>query len=747
MADLVTRRVIEIDTRIAAGALANLKSVDSSLGSIEKTISSTGSLMKQFAVGLASAFTVGAFVQGIRGAIDSMDQLNKEIQKAGVGADTYQKLRYAADLAGVGYEALTKSLGKLSVAMQDVDKGSTAAGKALQSLGVTSKDTADSAFYKIADAFAAMPDGARKSALAIEIFGKAGQDLIPILNEGAEGLKRLGLEAEDLGIIFSQATLAAAGEFNDTLTKIKAVAQGAFGQIAEGLLPALRAVSDAFLDVVKSGTAFVGIGEGIGTLALWIAEQFIKASATVEAFGKLLGGLAAASSAVLTGQARQAGRIIKDVFTDIDQIGDQANKRIADLRARFEKYKDEQAQPNKTQSGGGTVEVISGQLEDWEKELDRLGTATKQATEELRLLGAGFPVNEAKAMAEQVAKFNDALLGEYGPVEGKKRIDELGQALGQFLLAQKAVTDEINKQALAAKRQQEIEKVAQAQRLANMEQVAKGIFEERKQLDDWNEQAADLADPARHIRAELDALNQAYDEGRISVETYSQVQEKLSHDLVTVGDSLSNLNDDAHKFHEEFVQAISRASEAASAALVDFATGAEGNFQEMFTTILKQFATFIVQMKIMQPLFQAALGGLEGYASGFFKSAKGSAFDQGGNVIPFARGGVVQTPTLFAFAQGTGLMGEAGPEAIMPLARTTRGDLGVKSAGGGSSGTNVYVINNARGAKAQTTQQKRPDGGVDIKVMVEDAVDQAFGSGRFDTTMQGIYGLRRVGRN
>jgi phage-related minor tail protein len=69
---------------------------------------------------------------------------------------------------------------------------------------------------------------------------------------------------------------------------------------------------------------------------------------------------------------------------------------------------------------------------------------------------------------------------------------------------------------------------------------------------------------------------------------------------------------------------------------------------------------------------------------------------------PFARGGIVNGPTLFPFAKGIGLMGEAGPEAIMPLRRGRDGNLGVMSSGGGT--TNVVVNVDASGSSVEGDQ-------------------------------------------
>lgn len=96
----------------------------------------------------------------------------------------------------------------------------------------------------------------------------------------------------------------------------------------------------------------------------------------------------------------------------------------------------------------------------------------------------------------------------------------------------------------------------------------------------------------------------------------------------------------------------------------------------------------------MRPV-QNALGGalasgLGGMMSNVMPFAEGGAFTQG-RVMPFAKGGVVSGPVAFPMRGGTGLMGEAGPEAIMPLTRSADGRLGVRAEGGGGRAVNVVI--------------------------------------------------------
>ena len=131
-----------------------------------------------------------------------------------------------------------------------------------------------------------------------------------------------------------------------------------------------------------------------------------------------------------------------------------------------------------------------------------------------------------------------------------------------------------------------------------------------------------------------------------------------------------------------------------------------GAFRKMASMIIEELFRIMVVEKLVASI-SGALGGFSidvgGGGTGSMglpkPFANGNAF-QGGNVIPFASGGVVSSPTLFPMAgRNTGLMGEAGPEAIVPLARGRDGKLGIKSSGGGggSQTVNQNVTINAVG--------------------------------------------------
>ena len=175
-------------------------------------------------------------------------------------------------------------------------------------------------------------------------------------------------------------------------------------------------------------------------------------------------------------------------------------------------------------------------------------------------------------------------------------------------------------------------------------------------------------------------------------------------------------------------------------AIVNFAKTGKFSFDDMISSMIEGLIRFEMQLQA-QSMYAAFRPGLMSAVSGVFGggptptvpganldnffNAKGNAYDHG--IQAFAKGGmftneVVDSPTLFKFAKGTGLMGEAGPEAIMPLTRDNSGNLGVRAQGGGS---NVeVVVNNYSTAKAETRETTDSRGNRRIEVVVGDMVAQ-----------------------
>lgn len=252
---------------------------------------------RSFAVVAAGAtLAAGALGVAVKGAIDHADALGKAAQKAGVTVEALSRLEYAAKLSDVSLEGLTGGLQKLSKGMADAagGKGPAAAFKAL---GIAVTDArgqlrgSDEVMSEIADRFSRLEDGATKTALAMQIFGKSGAELIPLLNSGADGLAAMADESDRLGNTISTTTAKAAEKFNDTLTTIQVAMQGVINKIIsdDGFMGALQ----AFADTLASPEFQAAVQQ----LAVWIIDAMnaitqvvVGAVNAVKDFRNLFGG-------------------------------------------------------------------------------------------------------------------------------------------------------------------------------------------------------------------------------------------------------------------------------------------------------------------------------------------------------------------------------------------------------------------------------------------------------------------------
>lgn len=212
-------------------------------------------------IGAEVAGAVTALATLTKMSINSADATLKLSQAAGVSVESFSAMAYHARLSDVSVQDLSSSISKLNKNIVDASDGTGESARAFQALGINVRNTdgslknADRIMEEVANKFAMFKDGAAKSALAIALFGKAGAALIPMLNGGADAMRKSREEAEKLGVVFGQSTAEAAERFNDNLTKLRAVSEGFGLSIANELLGPLTKLTDELIENAKQTNA------------------------------------------------------------------------------------------------------------------------------------------------------------------------------------------------------------------------------------------------------------------------------------------------------------------------------------------------------------------------------------------------------------------------------------------------------------------------------------------------------------
>lgn len=196
-------------------------------------------------VGAAAAgVAVGALASKVGDFLDRADQIDKASKRTGLGALAIQRLGFAAEQSGTSFEVVEKGVTRMAAALDDAqfsDKSPSA--RALAALGLSLKDleglTTEEKFARIAGALGQVADDGQQAALAQDIFGRAGAELIPLFEEGEAGIKALGDEFVSLGNVMSGPAVAAGAAANDAINRVKNAIAGAATAALTALLPAL----------------------------------------------------------------------------------------------------------------------------------------------------------------------------------------------------------------------------------------------------------------------------------------------------------------------------------------------------------------------------------------------------------------------------------------------------------------------------------------------------------------------------
>lgn len=208
---------------------------------------------------LAAAGAATALVESAGRQAEMLEQTS---QKTGIAVTTLQSWTVAMAQSGLGMDSLTRGVKTLSDQIVQSRNPNSQAAEKFAELGLTATSV-DGVLEQLADRFDMMPDGADKTRIAVELFGKAGQDLIPILNRGSAGFRESMEQSKSLGAVLSTDTVKALAAADDAFDTLGVATKAASNQLAGLLAPAVTTVTESLTRGIGVVATFFGaLNEG-----------------------------------------------------------------------------------------------------------------------------------------------------------------------------------------------------------------------------------------------------------------------------------------------------------------------------------------------------------------------------------------------------------------------------------------------------------------------------------------------------
>ena len=669
---------IRLGLQGASQVQGGIAAVGAGLGDLDSKAMKAGDAFKKMGGLLLGGLSVGAIGSFLKGAIDAADETFNLSQKVGIAAKDLGGLQLAFKQAGIDSGGMQSALVKLS---KNVVDGNAAFG----AMGVQLKNTDGSlkgskqVLSEVADVFQDMPDGIEKTALATQVFGKAGADLIPMLNGGAEGLAEMADMAERLGLVIDDKTAASADQFNDTVELLGMSLQGVGRQVAAEMLPTLTRLAGSLLDSATKGDALKKVAailstalRGLYTVAVGIVEIF-------NTVGKAIGGTVAAVVAALSGDFAGARQILSESASDIKAGWSSTAASIANA---WEESADGSIASAAAIVGAGSRTVTSVKATATEH-----GKAAKAA--------ADYTAEGVK-LADSLLAQEQALSGDFRPkldkltaayVAGKLSLNDYEGATQQLIQQQPYWKAAIKDQ------EQELKLLA-----ADVEELWKWRL---KEADEAQKRADSISDQVSKQLAENVSLR--YTRGELAQLAAQRLDDeiRIASANVTRDESLASCTRETEA-HKATLQALldlksardegvilAAANEASTAwqktaeevgqGLTDslfraFEAG-KGFFDTLWSGIKNLFKTTVLKL-VMQPL-QSGMTSLMGSALGMggtAANAAGSAAGGAGGMGSLVSGGAALVGSLGTFGTAAGF----GASALF-------GGTGLTALSGGAS--------------------------------------------------------------
>ena len=304
---------------------AGLSRLQGDMDKAKNVVGTSFNAMQKILGGLGVGLSVVGLSNMIKQVADAGDKLSKLSQSSGLTVEQLGSLNKMARLSGTSLDAVSKAVGLMSKNMFD-------GSDAFKMLNVQTRETdgsmrsANSVLLDVADRFSKMRDGVEKSAISMQVFGKSGRELIPLLNEG-----RAALESATESYTKNAAmTTKAAKEsviFNDNLELLADRTKELKTRFVVDLLPALNDITGAFLRATDGASKFSGAGKLLAPILRGLAIAGYTIIDTFNGVGRTIGAAIA-----------QAVALAKFDYTRYIQISDELNRMNVESRETFEDF-------------------------------------------------------------------------------------------------------------------------------------------------------------------------------------------------------------------------------------------------------------------------------------------------------------------------------------------------------------------------------------------------------------------------
>ena len=252
---------------------------------------------------------------------DYGDNIDKMSQKLGLSTDAYQKWDYVIGLAGGDIDSMSAGFKSMTNTLADAQNGTQSAIDKFTALGISMDDIknldSEQMFEKVIASLQNVDDQTQKAAAANDMFGKSGQNLLPLLNQTNEETQALIDSTSELGLVMSEDSIEASATFKDTQDTIQQALDATTRSLGEKLMPYFQEVLDWVMDHMPEIQNIITTGIDFIVGAIELISPVIEAVLTV--VGGLIDGVSAACD------------MISDIVTPVFEFIEDSLNAIIDL--------------------------------------------------------------------------------------------------------------------------------------------------------------------------------------------------------------------------------------------------------------------------------------------------------------------------------------------------------------------------------------------------------------------------------